>query len=195
MPGLTDLVAALMRDEKVRSKFNHQPEVVMAEYQLSSNQRAGLLSMNPATISTAIQDELINFQNTVLDAKEFPLTDPNFTPEPGGGGPMYPAPLPQVFRIRPKTAPAGGAAFELTIYGQSFSQVGTDVVINQHGSSTKLVVQNVLTFGTFRCSGVRVLVTPSGPAGSYDVTVLSCKTPPNPYGPFPAIAPNALTLT
>jgi hypothetical protein len=181
--NLLTLVGALIRDSEVRRRFNEKPNRVMKEYGLTADDKKILWSMTPATIEAAVDATVLALFKTAIlnapsqmDKDEFPPIDDDYVET--GTGPLYPDPIPTVFRVRPRKiqVPATSKAFEFSIFGQSFSRDPEAKAKVKLGTTQMAVKETV--FGTFRCSRLHVVVRPTGggtvSAGTYDVTFVNC---------------------
>ena len=169
MSALVRILGDLMHDAQLRQGFNLDPEGVMGRYGLSHAQRSVLMSMNPGTIAAAVQAEITGFPFP----DEFPVDGENCLPEANAVVPIYPAPRPGVFRLRPRkiaVADIQNGLFELLVYGQSFSRDASLVVT--HGSA-QMNITGEHVFGTFRCSRLRAVVAAQQP-GAYRVQLKNC---------------------
>lgn len=191
--GLVSLIDDLMQDREVLARFNRNPRKVAKDYDLGSIQKAALFRMDPDGIGRAISLDLATHA-AAMDPSEWPREGPDYYPLPGDPEPAYPTPTPAAFRFLPTTialpSPAGPppipTTFELSVFGQSFMHGNTRIEIRPVGGGANLAVSEFKMFGTFRCSGVKGLVTfppATGLDQTFDVFVLSPATPQLPLFP------------
>lgn len=181
--GLLELIHALVHDREVRRRFNTNPDhVAKREFQVTDPAALGALySMDPAKIAQEIGTQFTSFNYSFMDG-EFAPCGHRHQERPrgtGGGGfatAQYPAPTPKIFRIEPPTAKAADGAFELCVYGQSFSPDATIEVVPAAGGPS-LAVGHGRVFGTFRCSEAYGVVSPA--AGTFDVVVVNAPMSPH----------------
>jgi hypothetical protein len=176
--ALLGLVADLYRSKELRKEFNEDPERVITKYELSPDEKKVLYTMRVQDIGDTVRQEIIDVNFDFIKG-EFKRVDEMFMGELDETATEYPAPTPQVFRFRPKKAPAAGGKFELNVYGQSFSRDAQIKLKKKTGGGPDLVVKGHRVFGTFRCSQARGVVTP-GAAGIYTVQI---QNSPNAAGP------------
>jgi hypothetical protein len=174
--GLLKLAAALLRDRQLRMRFNHEPDQVIAEFQLTPAHRSLLYSMKAKEIGDAIETVAPTFAQEVRgktpDPREFPPCDDQFLEDLDIGRTEYPSPEPQIQFIRPKRVKLqdldglpGDKKFALTISGQSFARDPDPSVRVRHiPSQTDLMVQSYLA-GTFRCSRLVAIIANPTPTG------------------------------
>lgn len=180
--ALLGLVADLYRFKDVRREFNTDPEAVIKKYDLTDAEKKTLYTMRLADVSEAVKQEILDVNFDFLKG-EFPRTGEMFYAELDETSTEYPAPTPEIFRVRPKTAKVADGKFELNVFGQSFSRDAQVRLRPKDNVGPVLVVKGHKVFGTFRCSHARGVVTP-GVAKIYVVQIQNSPSAGSPPAPI-----------
>jgi len=190
--NLTEIVRQLMLSRELRGRFNRNPEAVMSEFFLTDEERHILYSMDATTISPEVFppiDTQVGAFN--IPQGEFRPAGPNCVPDPGVAMPVYPAPKPGLFRVRPRqVTPADlltvkdnpgnvtASFFEISVFGQSLSRDPLPLTTITHkASGATLTIDTTRVFGTMRCSQLTLLVvapTTAAGVGDYEIEVTNC---------------------
>ncbi|MDX2168771.1 MAG: hypothetical protein SF182_16990 [Deltaproteobacteria bacterium] len=150
---LSSLVSDLIRNPKLRRRFNRDPQGVVESYDLTEAQKAAFYAMKQNAMHTFMKDEttdwLLAFKNDLDFAEVWnyddQATDPTSCDDTNTAS--YPSPLPKIFRFRPLTVAVGGPQ-TLSVFGQSFAPDAT-LVLDPPVDVT-VVTQRIT--GTFRSS-------------------------------------------
>lgn len=190
------LLADLMQDRSLRTRFNRNPDRVMDQYGLPAHAREALVTMNRNHIATMIQEE--------FDEWGFPDDGLEAHPEDEGVGPHYPDPDPAVFATTPRALDRNKpnqwknrTRRGLRIRGQSFSRnLAVTLQDAQDATYEFPGLGDPIVRGTYRKSHVIVPMPPSPPAGVRATTYRLIVTI-NPGGRFPepVVFENALTVS
>lgn len=180
--ALLGIVADLYRDKDLRREFNADPEAVIQRYELAAGEKRVLYTMQLGAVAEAVKQEILSIDFTFMKG-EFPRTGEMFFSELDETATEYPAPTPEIFRVRPKTAKAADGKFELNVFGQSFSRDAQIRLKPKDNVGPTLVVKGHRVFGTFRCSHARGVVTP-GAAKTYVVQIQNSPNATNPPTPI-----------
>lgn len=165
-PGLLLLVAELIKEPALRQAFNANPSQVMLQFGLSKTERECLFSMDRGEIGSLISAQI---QSVAFPVGEFPATDVNCLPEPGGGTPAYPDPTPSIHRVRPNAVAVGDTNVEIVVHGQSFPPDAR--VRLEQGNTVRTLTGDLI--GTYRCSKLRIVIpsVPNAMSGTWDLYV------------------------